>query len=62
MLLATVAPDAQARADRLAFALRMLRCGLSACDTRRKVREQFGVSEPTAWRVVDMAMDMSDSE
>lgn len=58
MLLAVVAPDAQKRVDRMDFVLRLLRCGYSPCDARRKLREQYAISRQHAWRIVDMALDM----
>lgn len=59
MLIATVAPDALPRAERLEYALRLLRCGYTPCDARRQVRRQFDISRMTAWRIVDMALDMA---
>lgn len=59
MLLATVAPTAAERMQRLDFALRQLRAGLPPLRVRRLLRELYGVSYPTAWRIVCQALDMA---
>lgn len=59
MILAEVAPAALERARRLEYAIKLIRQG----ECRRKVsgilHERFGVSQPTAWRIVDMAFDLA---
>jgi len=46
------------RARRLEFALRHLRAGSSPCAVRLMLRQQFNMPQPSAWRVVDMALDL----
>ena len=62
MILAEVAPQAMERARRLEYAIKLIRQG----ECRRKVsgaiHERFGVSRPTAWRIVDMAFDLAGTE
>ena len=58
MILATVAPEAADRAARLEHAIRLLRGGVSRCEAYRLLREQYGISRWTSYRLVDMACDM----
>lgn len=59
MILSEVAPQALERARRLQYAIQRIQAG----ECRRKVSGQvhvkFGVSRPTAWRIVEMAWDMA---
>lgn len=54
-----VAPTALERARRLDYAIRLIRQGMSRKDVIVMVRRRFECSQPTAWRVVDMANDMA---
>jgi hypothetical protein len=47
------------RARRLEFAMRHLRAGMTAGEVRNALRLQFSIPQPTAWRVVDMALDIA---
>ena len=55
----TVAPQALERARRLDYALRLIRQGMSRREVSGMVRRRFECSQPTAWRLVDMANDMA---
>lgn len=55
----TVAPAAVERARRLDMAVRLLRGGSTRRDAARLLRDRYGVSQPTAWRLVDAAADMT---
>jgi len=53
-----VAPRALDMARRLEFAMAQLKAGHNRTGVTVLVRERFGCSQPTAWRVVDMAFDL----
>lgn len=55
----TLSPAAVERARRLELAVRLLRGGSTRRDAARLLRDRYGVSQPTAWRLVDAAADMS---
>lgn len=61
IILATVAPGARVRAERLRCAITMLSCGTDKRDARRLMQERFSISYWTAWRIVEMAGDMADA-
>lgn len=58
MILVTVAPAAAERARRLEHAIRLLQSGAELVLVRRTLREHYSISRVTAWRIVDMAIDM----
>lgn len=58
-ILQAVDPEAYKRAKRVEFAMRLLRTGSSRAEAEKLVRERFGISQPTAWRIVDIANDMA---
>jgi hypothetical protein len=47
------------RAKRLEFAIHRLQQGMSPFDVRLALRLQFRVPQQTAWRIVDMALDLA---
>lgn len=47
------------RARRLSLAIELLRNGTRPDEARRTLRERFGLQQPHAWRIVDMANDMA---
>jgi hypothetical protein len=53
--------DAKAceRARQVKLAMYLLRSGMPTREIRREMQRRFGVSQPTAWRIVDMAVDMA---
>ncbi len=50
------------RARRLEFAIRQLSAGMTPTDCRRLVMERFMCSRVTAWRIVDMAVDLAGKQ
>ena len=50
-------PRAVERAQRLQYAVMLLRREASENDVRRRLRIHYKVSQPTAWRVVEAAKD-----
>ena len=50
-------PQAVERAQRLQYAVMLLRREINESDVRRRLREYYKVSQPTAWRVVEVAKD-----
>lgn len=58
-LICIIDPHVIERAQRLEFALRHLRAGMPAIDVRAALRRQFGIAQPLAWRIVDMALDLA---
>jgi hypothetical protein len=52
-------PQACERARRVKMAMDMLRAGLHRREISGEIQRRFGVSQPTAWVVVDMAVDMA---
>ena len=54
-----VAPDAVERAQRLQFAVNLVRSKTQEKEIRRRVRDAFHCSRVTAWRTVDMARDIA---
>lgn len=47
------------RARRLQFAIGQLNAGTTEAECRRLILERFKCSRMTAWRIVDMAVDMA---
>ncbi len=54
-----VSPVVLERARRLEFAVRLLRTGTTRREAARLLRERYGCSQPSAWRLVDVAADLS---
>ena len=52
-------PRTGERARRLVVAVQLLQGGASRSDAVAQLRKRFSVSQPVAWRVVDMAADMA---
>jgi hypothetical protein len=52
-------PQACERARRVKAAMDLLRAGLPRREVSGVIQRRFGVSQPTAWLVVDMAFDMA---
>ena len=59
-LIMTVDFEACQRARRLEFAMRQISAGTLPRDCRRLVMERFKCSRMTAWRIVEMAVDMAE--
>lgn len=57
--LLSVDPKVYQRCQRLIFAVKLLRSNHSVRQTQERVQQHFNVSKTTAWRVVDMARDLS---
>lgn len=58
-LLLTVDPAAANKVAHLAAAIDMLQAGASFCDVSRMIRVRFGRSQPYAWRITSMAVDLA---
>jgi hypothetical protein len=54
-----VAPDAVERAQRLQFAVNLLKAKAKDREIRRRVQSTYHCSWATAWRTVDMARDIA---
>ena len=54
-----VAPGAVERAQRLEDAVDLLRRHTEEREVRRRIRQAYNCSEPTAWRTVEMAKDIA---
>lgn len=54
-----VAPHVVVKAQRLDYAISLLRSNTDEDEVRRRLRESFSCSQPTAWRIVDMAKDVA---
>ena len=52
-------PRTGARARRLVCAVQLLKAGASRSEVIAQIQQRFEVSQPVAWRVVDMAADMA---
>jgi len=50
-------PRAVERAERLQYAVMLLRREIRESDVRRRLRQHYKISQPTAWRVVEAAKD-----
>ncbi len=53
-----VAPRAVEQAQRLQYAILLLRRSTDENDIRRRIRRHYHCSQPTAWRTVEMAKDI----
>ena len=58
-LVHVVDPQALERARRLEFAIRQITSGVRRSQIVVMVQTQFRCSQPTAWRVLDMAFDLA---
>ncbi len=58
-LVHTIDPRVLERARRLEVAMRLLRSGHTRRECSGMIRVQFAISKQTAWRIVDMAVDMA---
>ena len=52
-------PRVVERARRLDFALRRIRQGMTAGQVRAALRQHFGIQQPLAWKITDMALDLA---
>jgi hypothetical protein len=52
-------PRAFERGRRVKFAMDLLRSGMRRREVSGAVQRRFGVDQPAAWRIVDMAIDMA---
>jgi hypothetical protein len=52
-------PSACERARRVKTAMELLGAGMRRREISGEIQRRFGVSQPTAWLVVDMAVDMA---
>jgi hypothetical protein len=57
--LLSVDPALARKAERLQFAMDLLRRHHSELDVRRRVQQCYRVSRATAWRTVDAAKDLA---
>lgn len=55
-------PRTGERARRLACAVHLMRGGMTRTECVAALRVRFGILQPVAWRVVDMAADMACNE
>ncbi len=55
-------PRTGARAKRLVCAVQLLQRGASRGEAIAQLQQRFGITQPVAWRVVDMAADMALKE
>lgn len=58
-LVHTIDPHVLERARRLEVAMRLLRSGHTRRECSGMIRVQFSISQASAWRIVDMAVDMA---
>lgn len=58
-LIFALAPRIAERARRLEFAVHRLRSGVPADDVRCALRVTYGMTQVSAWRMVDMALDLA---
>lgn len=58
-LVHTIDPRVLERARRLETAMRLLRSGHTRRECSGLIRAQFSISQASAWRIVDMAVDMA---
>ena len=58
-ILMAVDPKAAEMAQRLDFAVRLLRKNVNTTETRRRVQSCYHCSKMTAWRTVTMARDIA---
>jgi len=58
-LLMTVDPAAISRAQRLAYAMRMVKNGAPRAEVSRSLIAHFEISRKTAYRIVSMAFDLA---
>lgn len=54
-----VSPGAIARARRLEAAIALLRQGVDRKTVSGAIRRKYSINQATAWRIVDMAVDVS---
>lgn len=59
MTLYCVAPAVVKRAERVSFAVDLLKSHAPERTVRQRVQRRYGVSKATAWRTVDMARDLA---
>lgn len=52
-------PLAIQRARRVEVAIQMLEAGHQPADVRAMLRSRYGMLQPAAWRIVDIAVDMA---
>lgn len=57
-----VAVDAQERAARIEYAVRLLRAGLTRREASGRIFQRYECSRPTAWRIVSRAIDLIGDE
>ena len=53
-----VAPRAVEQAQRLQYAILLLRRNTNECEVRQRIQRHYHCSRPTAWRTVNMAKDI----
>lgn len=58
-LIQVVDPQALERARRLEFAIRQIKSGVRRCEIVAMLRAQYSVSRKSAYRVVEMAIDLA---
>ena len=58
-LISTVDPFAVERAQRLAFAIDLIRRGVRQREISKIVADRFGISRITGWRISSMAQDLA---
>jgi hypothetical protein len=61
-LIAALDPRVLERVRRLELAIHLLRDGMAPGEVRRALRLRFGVAQPLAWRIVDMAVDLAGEQ
>ena len=57
-----VAVDAQQRAARIEYAVRLLRAGLTRREASGRIFQRYECSRATAWRIVERARDAIGGE
>lgn len=57
-----VSVDAQERAERIEFAARLLRAGLTRREASGRIFHRYECSRATAWRIVERARDVVGGE
>ncbi len=57
-----VAVDAQERAARVEYAVRLLRAGLTRREASGRIFQRYECSRPTAWRIVSRALDVIEAD
>ena len=57
-----IAVTEQERAQRIEYAVRLLRAGMTRREASGRIFQRYECSRPTAWRIVSRALDLIGAE